>query len=108
MLTTQEKELQRFNATERMESQLFMPTASDTSVRAFRSWFKNEGQGQPKWAVGISNSDSSSSSSGDLTREALLERYHSHTKNCKSCREALADVQKVSSGTIAHSLLVLS
>jgi hypothetical protein len=92
-----------------MESQLFMPTASDTSVRAFRSWFKNEGQGQPKWAVGISNGDSSSGSSGgDLAREALLERYHSHTKNCKSCREALADVQKVSSGTIAHSLLVLS
>jgi pheophorbide a oxygenase len=70
-----------------------MPTASDTSVRAFRSWFKTEGQGQPKWAVGISDS---SSSSAELTREALLERYHSHTKNCKSCREALADVQKAS------------
>jgi hypothetical protein len=82
-----------------------MPTASDVTVRAFRSWFKNDGQGQPRWAVGISdsNSDSSVSSSGDLTREALLERYHSHTKHCKSCREALAAVQKVSTSSSLHS-----
>ncbi len=30
-----------------------------------------------------------------LAKEQLLERYHSHTKNCASCRQALKNIQKL-------------
>ena len=30
----------------------------------------------------------------ETTREALLDRYHSHTINCKSCASALAKIGK--------------
>ncbi len=45
-----------------------------------------------------------------LAREQLLERYHSHTKNCASCRQALKNIQKLKkiSGFAAAIALSLS
>lgn len=42
-----------------------------------------------------------------LSKEQLLERYHSHTKNCASCSKALKNIQKlkqVSGGIFAIAL----
>ncbi|ELS05613.1 ring-hydroxylating dioxygenase, large terminal subunit [Xenococcus sp. PCC 7305] len=45
-----------------------------------------------------------------LLKEQLLERYHSHTKNCASCRQALKNIQKLklASGLVGAISLSLS
>ena len=45
-----------------------------------------------------------------LSKEQLLERYHSHTKNCANCRRALKNIQKLKkiSGFVAAIALSLS
>ena len=40
-----------------------------------------------------------------LPKEELLDRYHSHTKNCKSCSQALKNIQKIKVGAIALTIL---
>jgi hypothetical protein len=92
----QEMELNRFNAKDKMESHLFMPTATDTPVRAFRKWYARSGG--VKWAKGVTTdatSNVAAVNSGDSRREVLLDRYNAHTKNCASCRNALQATQKV-------------
>jgi hypothetical protein len=93
----QEIELNRFNAKNKMESHLFMPTAADATVRAFRKWYAKSGG--VKWAKGVTADETSNAvtavNSGDSRREVLLDRYSAHTKNCASCRNALQATQKV-------------
>ena len=45
-----------------------------------------------------------------LSKEELLERYHSHTKHCASCSKALKNIQKIrkGSGFVAAIALALS
>ena len=45
-----------------------------------------------------------------LLKEQLLERYHSHTKNCASCSQALKNIQKLKqiSGLVLVIALSLS
>jgi hypothetical protein len=41
-----------------------------------------------------------------LSSETLLDRYHSHTKHCSSCRTALKNLQKIKIGVaIATSII---
>ncbi|MEB3150937.1 MAG: hypothetical protein VKL60_18205 [Sphaerospermopsis sp.] len=41
-----------------------------------------------------------------LPKEELLDRYHSHTKKCASCRGALANLQKLRMGVAGLTVLV--
>jgi phenylpropionate dioxygenase-like ring-hydroxylating dioxygenase large terminal subunit len=78
----------------------YLPTKADLFVSEFRNWvnrFKADpfaGQALPP----------------RQTPEALLDRYHSHTQHCASCRNALANIKKIRlgmaiAGAIAWSIL---
>lgn len=75
---------------ERPMAQVYhMPGASDAFVVAFRNWIDREAGGGPfghmdkKWLQAAGER---------LPQKQLLERFHSHTENCKSCSKALAQV----------------
>jgi len=66
----------------------YMPTKADVYVSAFRKWVSQIAGGGPAWPKGMDTSLPPQ----ETSREALLDRYHSHTKNCKSCATALANI----------------
>jgi len=68
----------------------YMPTKADVYVSAFRKWITEIAGGGPAWPKGMSRTLPPQ----ETTREALLDRYHSHTINCKSCAKALANIGK--------------
>jgi phenylpropionate dioxygenase-like ring-hydroxylating dioxygenase large terminal subunit len=68
----------------------YMPTKADVYVSAFRKWITEIAGGGPAWPKGMSTALPPQ----ETTREALLDRYHSHTINCKSCAKALANIGK--------------
>ena len=69
----------------------YMPTKADVYVSAFRKWIGEIAGGGPAWPKNMSRDLPPQ----ETTREALLDRYHSHTVNCKSCATALANIGKV-------------
>lgn len=75
----------------------YLPTDADRFVTAYRKWIAQFGDpfpGQPLPPV--------------QTREHLLDRYHSHTKHCKSCREALKRIQTIRRGAGGLSVLLVA
>lgn len=68
----------------------YMPTAADVYVNAFHKWLSMVGGG-PAWAPGTS----ARLPPPIQTREALLDRYNSHTRHCKACSAALVNTQKL-------------
>lgn len=71
----------------------YMPGGPDRFVIAFRQWVKQQGEPFPGQTFGE-----------PLPREILLERYHSHTKNCAACGRALHVCQNLQTGAIALGL----
>jgi phenylpropionate dioxygenase-like ring-hydroxylating dioxygenase large terminal subunit len=69
----------------------YMPTKADVYVSAFRKWITEIAGGGPAWPLGMPTNLPPQ----ETSREALLDRYHSHTVNCKSCATALANIGKV-------------
>jgi hypothetical protein len=67
----------------------YLPLAADAYVLAFRDWVQRCAGGGPAWPRGVS----AELPPAIPTREALLERYSSHTRNCTSCLAALRGVQ---------------
>ncbi|WP_017297760.1 Rieske 2Fe-2S domain-containing protein [Nodosilinea nodulosa] len=90
-LHIQERELEK---TGRSYAQAcYLPTQADRYVLAFRNWVSDfeadpfPGQSlPPAW-----------------TKEALLDRYHSHTQHCHSCRTALARIKTLRWGLLGVS-----
>jgi len=68
----------------------YMPTKADVYVSAFRKWIVDVAGGGPAWPKDMPTDLPPQ----ETTREALLDRYHSHTINCKSCASALAKIGK--------------
>ena len=66
----------------------YMPTKADVYVSAFRKWIVDIAGGGPAWPKAMKTDLPPQ----ETTREALLDRYHSHTINCKSCSKALATI----------------
>ncbi|MEO1070136.1 MAG: cell death suppressor protein Lls1, partial [Cyanobacteria bacterium J06638_6] len=80
-LHIQERELEKANRS--YAQACYLPTPADRYVLAFRNWVSDYGAdpfpGQvlgPQWS-----------------QADLLDRYHSHTQHCKSCRTALSRLQ---------------
>ncbi|MEM8504325.1 MAG: Rieske 2Fe-2S domain-containing protein [Cyanobacteria bacterium P01_D01_bin.1] len=76
----------------------YLPTQADRYVIAFRKWVKDFAAdpfpGQPlppEWST-----------------EALMDRYHSHTKHCSSCRAALQRIQQIRRFALILSAIVWS
>ena len=66
----------------------YLATRSDAFVMALRNWV-NEFAAEPFPGAALSPR---------LPMTALMERYHSHTEQCASCRTALANLQKLRLG----------
>lgn len=63
----------------------YLPTKADSFVFELRQWVNNYSI-DPFPNVSLPPA---------LSREELLDRYHSHTTKCNSCRTALANIQKI-------------
>jgi hypothetical protein len=63
-----------------------MPTSSDAFVVAFHHWMNRHAGGGP---FGPINAAWLERAGPQLTRDALLDRYTTHTLHCKSCRNQL-------------------
>ena len=61
-----------------------MPTKGDTMIIGFRNWLGKFANGGP-WGTNVQYPPK-------MEREELLERYHSHTKHCKSCQGAYRNI----------------
>lgn len=90
-LHIQERELEK--AGRPYPQACYLPTQADRYVLAFRNWVSDFGAdpfpGQrlgPEWS-----------------QTALLDRYHSHTQHCRSCRTALARIQTLRWGLLGVS-----
>ena len=57
-----------------------MPAPADGSVVATRRWFDEHGGAVPTCEPGVQLPP-------QMSKEAVLERYHQHTKNCKDCSQ---------------------
>jgi len=66
----------------------YLPTKADSFVFEFRQWINNYSV-DPFPNVSLPPA---------LSRKELLDRYHSHTTKCNSCRTALKNIQKVRLG----------
>ena len=100
LLHYQERYLESLGGSDNYSKAFYLPTKADLYVSELRQWvnlydvdtFKDERYSSP------------------LNKEQLLDRYHSHTKHCASCRGALKRVQqfKVLAGAIAIIALAIS
>jgi phenylpropionate dioxygenase-like ring-hydroxylating dioxygenase large terminal subunit len=98
----QERYLENLGGSEKFSQAFYLPTKADLFVSTFRDWV-NRYQAelfsqQPLQEV--------------LPPDILLDRYHSHTEKCASCRGALANLKRIRFsalilGAIALSLLPL-
>jgi len=81
----------------------YMPSAADAYVQAFRNWLTEHAEGRPPWPAGVQPALPPRQS-----REELLDRYHSHTANCRSCSAALANLVRARKALRVASLVSLA
>ncbi|MBD0336594.1 MAG: cell death suppressor protein Lls1, partial [Cyanobacteria bacterium Co-bin13] len=76
----------------------YLPTQADRYVLAFRKWVSGFSAdpflGKPL--------------PPELTKEELLDRYHSHTQHCGSCRQALKRIRQIRAGALGTGAIALS
>ncbi|MDJ0729149.1 MAG: Rieske 2Fe-2S domain-containing protein [Crocosphaera sp.] len=92
----QERYLEQKGGNPNVSKAFYLPTKADLFVFQLHSWI-NQYQAQlfPEQSL-----DSA------LSSETLLDRYHSHTKHCSSCRTALKNLQRIKIGlAIATSII---
>ena len=76
----------------------YLPTPADRYVMAFRQWISDFN----------ANPFPDQSLPAEWSKPALLDRYHSHTQHCGSCRPALTNIQKLRRGALIFSALIWS
>ncbi len=81
----QERYLAAKGGFENFSKAFYLPTKADAYIFELRNWFNNY-QADPFPGESLPPL---------LTKEQLLERYHSHTKKCSSCSKALANIQNL-------------
>lgn len=90
-LHLQERELEKANSS--YAQACYLPTQADRYVLAFRNWV-NEFAADPFPGQRLAP---------EWTNAALLDRYHSHTQHCHSCRTALARIKTLRWGLLGGS-----
>lgn len=81
----QERYLEKLGGSEKFAKACYLPTKADLYVSEFRKWItKYNAQLFPNQQFPETPN-----------HEILLERYHSHTKNCATCRQALNNIKKI-------------
>ncbi|CAM9167557.1 unnamed protein product [Chrysoparadoxa australica] len=71
-------------------SSIFSPNGQDTSVLRFRRWLANRGGGGVDWVPTISRA----LPPREYDESKLFDVYHTHTKNCRYCKDALKNTQR--------------
>ncbi|MGB3642150.1 MAG: Rieske 2Fe-2S domain-containing protein [Rivularia sp. (in: cyanobacteria)] len=81
----QERFLEESGGSRNFNKAFYLPTKADTYVSELRNWV-NQYNANPFPGETLPPR---------LSKEELLDRYHSHTKHCGSCSKALARIQKL-------------
>lgn len=84
----QERYLEAKGGSDRFAKACYLPTRADAFVSQLRQWV-NQFTADPFPGESLSS---------PLSTETLLNRYHSHTVNCASCRRALANLKWIRVG----------
>ncbi len=89
----QERYLEKLGGSEQYSKAFYLPTKADLYVSELRQWL-NLFAADPFPGEQLPPA---------LSKDQLLDRYHSHTKHCASCRGALKNIQKLQivSGVLA-------
>jgi phenylpropionate dioxygenase-like ring-hydroxylating dioxygenase large terminal subunit len=91
----QEHYLEAGGGSARFAKAFYLPTRADTFVSALRQWVNTyTADPFPGQALPLRQSTT-----------ALLDRYHSHTEHCASCRGALAGVQRLKGISVGAGLI---
>lgn len=91
----QERYLATLGGGEQYSKAFYLPTKADLYVSELRQWV-NLYHADP-----FPNQDLPPA----LSKEQLLDRYHSHTKNCSSCSGALKNIKRIKVAAIALAIL---
>ena len=91
----QERYLESLGGGDNYSKAFYLPTKADLYVSELRQW------------VSLYHADPFPESKlpPALSKEQLLDRYHSHTKNCASCSQALKTIKKIEQIAIALPIL---
>ncbi len=91
----QERYLEALGGSENYNQVCYLPTKADLYVAEFRQW------------VNLYHSDPFPDATLPVSpsTEELLDRYHSHTKKCSSCRQALKRLQQIKVVLIAIAIV---
>ncbi|HEY9824408.1 MAG TPA: cell death suppressor protein Lls1, partial [Stenomitos sp.] len=91
----QERYLAAAGGSDRLSQAFFLPTKADLFVLELHKWLR-EFQAQPFPEGTLPPA---------LSKEQLLDRYHSHTVHCASCRQALTNIQRIRTGLAFGSVI---
>jgi phenylpropionate dioxygenase-like ring-hydroxylating dioxygenase large terminal subunit len=94
----QERYFQTLGGSQEFSRAYYLPTKADRFVFELRQWV-NQFQANPFADQALPPG---------LSTEALMDRYHSHTKHCSSCRQALNNVQRLRLGLAIGAVLLWS
>ena len=91
----QERYLESLGGGDNYSKAFYLPTKADLYVSELRQW------------VSLYHADPFPENElpPALSKEQLLDRYHSHTKNCASCSQALKTIKKIEQIAIALPIL---
>jgi phenylpropionate dioxygenase-like ring-hydroxylating dioxygenase large terminal subunit len=92
----QERYLEALGGGNNYSKAFYLPTKADLYVSELRQWF-NLYHADPFPQQDLPPA---------LSKELLLDRYHSHTKNCRSCSRALGVIKQIKQIAIAIPLLI--
>ncbi len=92
----QERYLEKLGGSANFNKAFYLPTKADLFVFQLRSWV-NQYQVEAFPAETLSPA---------LPKELLLDRYHSHTEKCASCRPALRNLQRLRLGLAVATAVV--
>ncbi|WP_069789909.1 Rieske 2Fe-2S domain-containing protein [Cyanobacterium sp. IPPAS B-1200] len=94
----QERYLEKLGGSEKYEKACYLPTKADLYVTEFRQWInKFNAELFPHQTLPPTP-----------PHDVLLERYHSHTENCSSCRQALKNIKKIRQTLLVFSAIIWS
>jgi phenylpropionate dioxygenase-like ring-hydroxylating dioxygenase large terminal subunit len=93
----QERYLEADGGSVNFTQAFYLPTKADLFVVELRNWV-NKYQAESFGGKSLPPLQS---------RESLLNRYHSHTENCASCRQALTNISKLRKFLALVSILLL-
>lgn len=94
----QERYLEQKGGSSNFAKAFYLPTKADRFISSLRKW-ANQYKADPFPGDTLPPA---------LPKETLLDRYHSHTVKCKSCRTALANIQRIRMGLAVTAAIALS